>query len=160
MANNKKEDGFLSYLLFVVNGEKFGIDVKQVKDVLSSMPVTSVPQSKSKVHGVLNLRGRIVTVIDTSEILEISAEADERPFEMFIVIEHGGEDYALSVDEVEDVVDYPEKTYASVPRTLSKEWKHLAEGIDPRGDDILMILNIAKCLAFIKEEETVQMRYS
>ncbi len=156
--NNEISEGLLSYLLFAVEDEKFGIDVTQVKDVLSTLDVTKVPQARPEVHGVLNLRGRIVTVIDTAHILNLQRTEDPDRIDMFIVIEHNGEDYALLVDQVEDVVDYPEERYPPVPRTLGKEWKSLAEGIDPRGEDILLILNISKFLSFIKEEEIVQMK--
>lgn len=145
-----------TYLRFRLSGEEFGINVFKAKDVLKKHAVTSVPKSSDQVFGVMNLRGRIVTVIDPKQILNISDEEDSERENMFIVVDHNGEDYALLVDEVEDVVAYPEDEFITTPRTLTEDWKKYAEGVDPRfrgQSKTLIILDIGKLLSFIKDEE-------
>jgi purine-binding chemotaxis protein CheW len=140
----------ISYLLFEINQQKFGLDVKQIKDVLSSLTVTKVPQSREEVSGVLNLRGRIVTVIDTAKILGIPSKKDEiNSRQMYIVIEHNLEEYALMVNEVMDVVDLPFESYPKVPRTIEVVWRNIAEGIDPSGEEVLLILSANKIMSFL-----------
>jgi purine-binding chemotaxis protein CheW len=145
----------LSYLRFRIGSDQFGLDVKRVKDVLGCQKITQIPMSRDEVYGVLNLRGRIITVVDPRVSLGVEADPKGYTDEMYIVIEHGGEDYALIVDTVEDVVPYPAEKYPEAPRTLSKRWKKLSEGVDPRGDKILPILDVPELLDFVNQP-TVQ----
>src|ERR1700749_1433684 len=85
------------YVTMRVDRQLFGVNVKHVRDVLRQQKVTAIPLAPKEVTGSLNLRGRIVTVIDVRTRLGLPAnENDEKS--MFVVVEVKGELYSLKVD--------------------------------------------------------------
>lgn len=88
---------------FMLEGECFGVDVLQVREVLDRPEVTSVPGSCTACIGVINLRGRILTVLDLRQLLGLSPSDDMS--DHLLVIEHQGRMLGLIVDSVGDVVN-------------------------------------------------------
>jgi len=102
------------YLTVKVGGQPFGIPVHCVHDVSKAQKITQVPLAPPEVAGALNLRGRIVTVINVGKKLGLKDTGnDASTIYMYVVIEHEGELYSLMVDSVGDVM-------SQVPRVLSK----------------------------------------
>ena len=64
------------YLTFSIHGESYGIDVLQVREIIRNTPITSVPQEPAYVRGVINLRGKIIPVIDLRQRLGFADAAD------------------------------------------------------------------------------------
>jgi purine-binding chemotaxis protein CheW len=142
------------YVLFSIDEHEFALQVANVKDVVPAVQITRIPQARDEVYGVLNLRGRIVTVIDTRKILDLgSYNAQEG--KLNIVVEYGGEDYALMVDEVSEVLDYPSDTYEEAPRTMDKGWKALADGVHKTDDGLMLVLSVEAIMSFL-ETDSVQ----
>jgi purine-binding chemotaxis protein CheW len=142
------------YVLFSIDGHEFALHVANVKDVVPAVQITRIPQAREEVYGVLNLRGRIVTVIDTRKILDLGSYRAEQG-KLNIVVEYGGEDYALMVDEVSEVLDYPSDTYEEAPRTMDTGWKALADGVHKTDDGLMLVLSVEAIMAFL-ETDSVQ----
>lgn len=89
---------------FMLDGECFGVDVLQVREVLNRPEMTSVPGANRFCVGVINLRGRILTVMDLRQLLGLQDfNADNS--EHLLVVEHRGRMIGLIVDSVGDVVN-------------------------------------------------------
>lgn len=115
-----------------------GLPVLRVHDVIKLKALTRVPGAPAMVAGVMNLRGRIVTVIDMRARLGLPPGTD-RP--MCTVIEHGGQSYALVVDAVGDVVSVPDDSREGIPATLSPAWRAVAAGVY-RLDELMVAIDI------------------
>ncbi len=89
---------------FTLDGECFGVDVLQVREVLNRPELTSVPGAKQFCVGVINLRGRILTVMDLRRLLGLP-DFDAEHSEHLLVVEHKGRMIGLIVDTVGDVLN-------------------------------------------------------
>lgn len=128
-----------------VGQQIFGVPVLSVRDVISETPINRVPLSPPEVAGSLNLRGRIVTAVDMRRRLGMTPRSPgERS--MNVIVEEGGELYALVVDDVGDVLWLEPAEFETGPVTLSSEWRALCNGLYRLEDELLLVLNIAQVL--------------
>jgi purine-binding chemotaxis protein CheW len=122
-----------------VAGQACGISVESVRDVLGGQVISRIPLAPHAIAGSLNLRGRIVTVLDVRILLELGpTEAPEKA--MNVVIEHRGELYSLLVDQVGDVLEVDPGKIEAVPQTVMPTWKSVSAGIVKLKSDLVLIL--------------------
>lgn len=126
-------------IMMGVGGQTFGTPVELIEDVLRSLDVTPIPLAPSEVAGALNLRGRIVTVIDLRKKLALQGE--ESTSEAAVVFSYDGELYGLRVDKVAEVVSVPLQEIKPVPENLPDEWASMASGVYPTKDGLVVILS-------------------
>ena len=145
------------YVTFYIGDQVFGLEVLEVQDVFKPTKITKIPQSSDEVFGVLNLRGRIVTVIDLYRQLGLNYEDRDEEKLMNVVVEYNREAYAIVVDRVWDVKSLPVSAFESIPRTMHEHWKAVSKGIYKLDDRLLIVLDVAKALSFIetKAKETI-----
>lgn len=130
-----------------IGGLLFGIPVAVIQDILSPTKVAHVPLTSDEIKGVINLRGRIVTVIDLSCRLKMPVALDAKQA-MNTVVEYDGEFYSLLVEKVGDVIAIPTKEFEKNPPTLQMEVAKFSKGIYRLQDKLLVILDVAKILTF------------
>ena len=133
------------YVTMRVDWQLFGIPVTNVRDVLRQQKVTPVPMSAPEIAGSLNLRGRIVTVIDLRRRLNLSERAEDQK-SMFVVVEYKGELYSLMVDNVGEVMTVPDASLEKSPSNLGTSWKEVTTGIYKLADELLVIMDVQKVL--------------
>lgn len=129
-----------------IGSQTFGVPVLSVQDVISETPINRVPLAPPEVAGSLNLRGRIVTAIDMRRRLGMPPGAPD-DHSMSVIVEHGGELYALVVDDVGDVLWLEPAEREAGPVTLSAEWRAVCSGLYRLEDELLLVLNIAQVLS-------------
>jgi len=133
--------GNKDFLTMTVAGQLFGIPVLQVQDVLGARAVTKVPLAQREIAGAMNLRGRIVTVIDLRRKLQMpDAPPDSK--NMYVVIDHKGELYSLVVDSVGEVLSLPDDDFEKTPGTIDGGWREVALGIYRLEGKLLVILDV------------------
>ena len=135
----------VSFVTFEVAGQMFGVPVMRVQDILTPDAIAPVPGGPAEVQGLINLRGRIVTVIDLHTRLGIKREAARRG--MCVTVENDGESYTLFVDRVGDVVTLPASLREEGPATLDALWRDVSDGVFRAGDRLLVILDVGRLLA-------------
>ncbi|HEY1506940.1 MAG TPA: chemotaxis protein CheW [Stellaceae bacterium] len=128
-----------------VGSEKFAVPVMQVRDVLRRQNATPVPLAPPAVAGLLNLRGRVVTAIDLRLRLGLAPQAAEGDA-AHVVVENGGELYALAVDGVGDVLNVDERRLESVALALDARWRAVASAVYPAETGLIVLLDIARLL--------------
>ncbi|MBL8642049.1 MAG: chemotaxis protein CheW [Alphaproteobacteria bacterium] len=133
------------FLTIDINGQKFGIPILQVQDVLGEIKVTRIPLAPPQVSGSLNLRGRIVTAIDVRKCLGLPT-LEENKKHMSVVVIHDDELYSLIIDKVGDVLTLQEKEFEQNPATLDITWKSVSLGVYRLDGEILVILDVPKLL--------------
>jgi purine-binding chemotaxis protein CheW len=140
------------YVTFTVAGQLFGFPVVEVQDVLGPHPITPVPLGPGEVAGSLNLRGRIVTVIDMRRRLGLAAEGDPSR-KMSIVVEYRGDLYSFLVDAIGDVLSFDNVQCEANPSTLEPVWREVSSGICRLADSLLIVLDVHRLLAISATRE-------
>ena len=134
------------FVTMVIAGQKFGIPVLQVQDVLGPQKITRVPLAPKEVAGSLNLRGRIVTAIDLRCRLDLPPREDQKAQQMSIVVDYNGEFYSLIVDQVGEVMALPAGDYEKNPATLDERWREVSDGVYRLKDSLLIVLDVKRVL--------------
>ena len=141
IGNEELED----YVTFVIKDQMFGIPVLGVQDILSPDKIASIPLAPPEVKGSINLRGRIVTVIDVRVRLGL-AKRESDAESMGVTVERNNELYTLLVDKVGDVVSMSNDLYESNPGTLDPVWREFALGIYRLEGRLMVVLDVERLL--------------
>lgn len=137
---------------FEIAGQLIGIPVLEVEDVLNPMSLTHIPLSKSEIAGLLNLRGRIVTVIDMRVKFGLD-KFDNPEDQMSIVVSKDDELYSLLVDKVGDVMNLSVKKFEANPANLDPRWAEVSNGVFRLQEKILVVLNVEKLLEYSADKD-------
>jgi len=122
-------------------GERlYGIPVEEVQEVLQEQAITRVPLAPAAVRGLINLRGKIVTVIDLKGRLGLGAEKPAAP-EMNLVVHIGESTVSFLVGPVGDIVDVEETAFEELPETLRGENLKLVLGVYKLPNGLLHVLD-------------------
>jgi purine-binding chemotaxis protein CheW len=133
-----------AFVTFTVANQLFGVPVMRVQDILTPDAMAPVPGGPKEVCGLINLRGRIVTVIDMRTRLSLPGEKHGG---MCVTVESGGEAYTLFVDKVGDVINLPRDQREGNPATLDAVWRDVAEAVYRTDQGLLVALHIDRLLA-------------
>lgn len=133
-------------LTLTVAGQPCGVAVLVVRDVLGSQTITPIPLAPPEIGGAMNLRGRIVTAVDLRRRLGLPPRPEEaKP--MSVVVEQGGELYAMLADAVGEVVPLSAEDRAPNPPTLDPMWRDVSRGVHRRDGQLLILLDVERLLA-------------
>ncbi len=128
-------------LTTTVGNQVFGIPVLTIQDILQPRNVAHVPKAPADVAGLINLRGRIVTVINLRHWLGFDpAELKEQ---MHIVVEHDNELYSFLTDSVGDVVTVDQGAVEGVPPNLPDHWREISKNVLRCEEDLILIVDVS-----------------
>jgi len=133
------------YLTFILAEEQYGIDVLSIQEIIGMMPITSVPQTPEYVKGVVNLRGKVIPVID----LRLRFGMQERKADgqtCVIVVDVSGVQMGVVVDTVREVLDIGEDEIESAPRFGTKVDTRYIRGLGKLEEKIAILLDINRVL--------------
>jgi purine-binding chemotaxis protein CheW len=133
------------YVTAMIGGQLFGLPIARVQDVFMPDRLTPVPLSSPEIAGILNLRGRIVTVIDMRCRLGVSGKRDDRP-PMAIGVECRGESYGLLIDEIGEVLRLPDSMREVNPVNLDARLAQVSGGVFRLDSQLLVILDVDRVL--------------
>lgn len=137
----RRSDGPLSrWVGFGVAGQNYAVDIRRVQEVLVGAEIEPVPGTPPAVLGVINLRGRIVTVIDLRRCLGFPGEGGNQVCAVVIADTAEGQ-LGLRVDGIAEVCAVSEGAIRPVPPTLGRDADPLVHGMVKRGDAMLTLLN-------------------
>lgn len=103
--------------LFVVGEHRFGVGIDRIREIIPARPYTPLPGSGSHVCGLINLRGRIVTVVDLGARLHLPP-ASANPDHSIVIVEHRGKLAGLAVEEVSRIVNVDPAALADAADSL------------------------------------------
>ena len=133
------------WVTFSLADETYGIDVMQVQEVLRVSDIAPVPGAPSYVLGILNLRGNVVTVIDTRARFGLpSREVDESS--RVIIIEANRQVVGMLVDGVSEVVEIATESIESAPNVGNDEGARYIQGVCSGDDRLLILVDLNKLL--------------
>jgi purine-binding chemotaxis protein CheW len=133
------------YVTFTTAGQMFGLPIERVQDVFKPTRLTRVPLAGADIAGVLNLRGRIVTVIELRSRLGLGAR-DAGQVPMAIGIEYRGESFGLLVDAIGEVLKLPDGEREANPVNLDRKFGRVSAGVYRLDGHLLVVLDIDRVL--------------
>ena len=138
-------DDEIEYVTVTVGEQLFGLPIARVHDVFLPARVTRVPLARPEIAGVLNLRGRIITMFDMRSRLSLPPlkNSAER---MAVGVEFRGEAYGLLVDSVGEVVRLLRSSRDPNPTHLDPSWATVTAGIHPLKGRLMVVLDIDRLL--------------
>lgn len=135
------------FVTFVIADQLFGIPVLKVQDILTPDRIASIPLAPPEVRGSINLRGRIVTVINVRVRLGLP-ELKDQGHAMGVTVELQHELYNLMVDKVGDVISLDQESYENNPSTLDPIWREFAVGVYRLEGSLMVVLDVERLLDF------------
>jgi purine-binding chemotaxis protein CheW len=144
-AAGRNECASEAFVTFTVAGQLFGVPVIQVQDILTPNHIAPVPGGPAQVRGLINLRGRIVTVIDMRTHLSLP-KADSAQSGMCVTVESRGDAYTLFVDSVGDVITLSRNLREGNPATLDAVWRDVADAVYRTDQGLLVALRVDRLL--------------
>ncbi len=138
------------YLTFSLAGEEYGIGILKVKEIIGMMPITVVPQTPSYIKGVINLRGKVIPVIDLRLKFSIAAaEFTERTCIIVVEITAAGRTILMGivVDSVSEVLNIKAADIEATPSFGTKLDTEYILGMAKSGGSIKILLDIDKILS-------------
>lgn len=125
---------------FWVDGLFLGVPVEQVQEVLRYQRMTAVPRAPQSVHGLINLRGQIVTALDLRTRLGLPARPEgELPAN--VIVRSRGEVVSLLVDDIGDVIDTAGSELQPTPANLPWSVRDVVRGVMPLDGTILLVVD-------------------
>ncbi len=144
----KKETSDLEgkFLTFVLSKEEYGIEILSVREIIGLMDITSVPQTPDYMKGVINLRGKVIPVIDLR--LKFAMQEEEHTQETcVIVVEVDGTSIGIIVDSVSEVSDIEGEEIEVAPRFGQGIDTSFIMGLGKVKEKIIILLDIATVLS-------------
>lgn len=143
---NQSSDHTLNeYVTAMIGGQLFGLPILRVQDVFAPERLTRVPLAPSEIAGVLNLRGRIVTLIDMRCRLGLGRREDGQAA-MAVGVETRGESYGLLIDSVGEVLKLDRVAWEPNPSNLDPHLASVSTGIYRLDGQLLMVLDVDRVL--------------
>ena len=136
-----------NFLIVAVERERFAIAVSAIHTIFNIPSITPVPLGPPEILGLVNLRGRIVTAVSLRRHLGLPDQVLPGPM-LAIGIEHGGENFALIVDEVGDVLTAEPNAEIPVPPHFEPRRADLIERLFKFEEQLVPELSIAAVLQF------------
>ena len=144
MAENQSGTAKASELQIVVcelGDERYGLDIAHVYEIIRMQPITSVPRSPQFVKGVINLRGRIIPVVDLRERFGMTA-SDATKATRIVVAETSGTRVGLVVDGVSEVLMVPTDAIEATPVVAAGADTGYLRGIANLGERLIILLGL------------------
>jgi purine-binding chemotaxis protein CheW len=148
-AVESSNESVSQWVTFYLDSEKYGINVMSVQEVLRITDIAPVPGAPHYVLGIINLRGNVVTVIDTRTRFGLT-EKESDDATRIVIIESDNQVIGILVDSVAEVVDLAKSDIETTPNVGNDESSKYIQGVSSQGEQLLILVDVDKLLT---EEE-------
>ena len=136
----------LQLVSFVIENEEFGIDILKVQEIIRPVKITRVPNAPAFVEGVINLRGRIVPVVDLRKRFGLPERAQD-PHTRIIVVELVDKVVGFMMDAVKEVIRVDRSVIEPPPDLAIGIDTHYIKGVVRLEDRLLILLELEEMLS-------------
>lgn len=141
-----KEKEVLQLVTFRLGQEEFSLDILKVQEIIRHMELTRVPRTPDFVEGVINLRGRVIPVLDLRKRFGLP-DAEDTSATRIIVVEVGGVTVGLKVDGVSEVLRINADTVEPPPALVTSIESDYIKGVGKLDNRLLILLDVSKILS-------------
>lgn len=138
------------YSTFLVENRLYGIDVTRVQEIVKPMALTPVPLAPKHIHGLVNLRGQVVTAISLHQLFELGTRPSAEL--MNVICKCDGALMSLMVDEISDVVEVESDNFHPIPSTISESTRRFTTRVYMIGDHLLSVLDVDKVFSVLNQQ--------
>lgn len=154
-SENGSDDEIFQRVTFQLENETYGINVMQVQEILRYSEIAAVPGAPDYVLGIINLRGNVVTVIDTRSRFGLMP-ADITDNSRIVIIEADKQVIGILVDSVAEVVYLKKSEMEPAPHVGTEESSQFIQGVTNRDDGLLILVDLNKLLSDDEWDEVKQ----
>ncbi len=145
VKRESSSDPVVEWVTFKLADEKYGVDVMHVREVLKHTEIAPVPGAPEFVLGIINLRGNVVTVIDTRKRFGLPPVVDDDATRI-VIIDREEETVGMMVDSVAEVVDLKRSEIELAPNVGNDHSAQYIHGVAKAGDELLILVDLNKLL--------------
>ncbi|MFH0874660.1 MAG: chemotaxis protein CheW [archaeon] len=145
--NKEKSLGIEKQLvIFKLGKEEFGVDINQVREIIKMEAITKIPNTEEYIQGVINLRGKIIVIVELSKKLNmISGEKNKDT--RIIVTEIGDSTIGMIVDNCNEVLRLSSSQIEAAPEIITKKINsEYIVGVGVIKERLIILLNLGKVL--------------
>lgn len=156
-----ERDASMQLVTFQLSDELYGIDIMDVKEIVPSTDIRSIPNAPSYVQGLFNLRGEIIPIINLHRrfhLKKANLAEDEVLLSGFIIIDIDGMKLGVIIDKVERVVSVEYAEVQPPPQMLSGIGAEYIQGVVNQDGGYLIILDIRKLFSAKELQKIVEIR--
>lgn len=140
-----ESDEILQLVSFKIGDEEFGVNILKVQEIIRMLQITKVPNAPAFVEGVVNLRGKVIPIIDLRSRLNM-LRRDNDSKTRIIVVEIEGKIVGFVVDEVSEVLRIPKSITEAPPTVVSGINSEYITAVGKLEDRLIILLDLDKVL--------------
>ncbi len=144
-ATAQQEEKLLHLVTFSLEGEEYGVDIGSVQEIIRATDITHVPGAPEHVRGVINLRGKIIPVVELRTRFRMPA-VQATDAQRIIVIELAGKRLGMLVDGVSQVIKLSSATIEEIPEEAVTPDQNYIKGVGKLEGRLIIILDLNNAL--------------
>jgi purine-binding chemotaxis protein CheW len=133
-------------VLFTIAGEKYAVDINSVYEIIRMQPVTRIPKAPFFVEGIINLRGKVVPIVDMRKRLGLG-DIEQTKESRIMVVDSNGESVGIIVDAVTEVLRIPADAVEPPSNIIITTASDYMLGIAKRDGDMIVLLDLNRVLS-------------
>jgi len=138
-------DELLQLVSFNIGSEEFGVDILKVQEINRMVEITRVPQAPHYVEGVINLRGKVIPIVDLRKRFNLDVKEYDKNTRI-VVVDIGGNIMGMVVDSVSEVLRLPSNTIEPPPEIAAGVNSEYIKGVAKLEDRLLIFLDLSKVI--------------
>ena len=153
------DSGEIQLVSFFLGEEEFGADILMVQEIIRMQAITRVPNAPHFVEGVINLRGKVIPIVDLRKRLNVSGTVDDTRKIRVIVVDVEGKITGFIVDSVSQVLRIPQSTIEAAPSIVNAGIdSEYITGVSKLDDKLLILLDFNKILSKREKQELSEVK--
>lgn len=153
---NKLKDDILQLVTFSIGSEEFGVEILKVQEINKMLQVTKIPNSPDYVEGVINLRGKVIPVINLRTKLRMPSKPIDKNTRI-VVMEIEGRTVGFIVDAVSEVLRIPRSITEPPPPMVGGVSSEYIVAVGKLEDRLLILLDVEKILSGEEKQALAQL---
>ena len=133
-------------VVFDLASESYGVDIDAVREIIRMQEITRVPRTPEFVEGVINLRGKVIPVVDLRKRFGL-AVGEENKDNRIVVVDIGGQDIGVVVDAVTEVLRIPASAIEPPSSVITSADSEYLLGIVKLADKMIILLELESVLS-------------
>ena len=135
----------LQLVSFNIGTEEFGVDILKVQEINRMVGITKVPQAPHYVEGVINLRGKVIPIVDLRKRFSLELKEHDKNTRI-VVVDIGGNIIGMIVDSVSEVLRLPASTIEPPPEIVTGINSDYIKGVAKLDEKLLIFLDLSKVI--------------
>ncbi|SOB57721.1 Chemotaxis protein CheW [Pseudodesulfovibrio profundus] len=135
------DQNLIQLVTFSIGEEEFGVNILQVQEIIRTMEITNVPRAPEFVEGVINLRGKVIPIVDMRSRFGLESKEHDK-YTRIIVVEIGMIIVGFVVDSVSEVLRIPASSVQPPPPVVAGMDSDYIDGVGKLEDRLLILLDL------------------